>query len=73
MARLLHSGTNWGFALANPPLPAESAPDGALFYFMVFYVYIIQSQKDGSYYKVYTENYYERLIQHNSGVNRMPF
>lgn len=37
---------------------------------MGFYVYIIQSQKDGSYYKGYTENYYERLIQHNSGVSK---
>jgi putative endonuclease len=34
---------------------------------MPFYVYIIQSQKDGSYYKGYSENPYARLTQHNNG------
>jgi putative endonuclease len=34
---------------------------------MAFYVYIIQSKKDKSFYKGYTENYEKRLDQHNKG------
>ena len=34
---------------------------------MPFYVYIIQSQVDGSYYKGFTENPNNRLLQHNAG------
>ena len=33
----------------------------------MFYVYIIQSETDGSFYKGFSENYAERLLQHNSG------
>ncbi|MES2680628.1 MAG: GIY-YIG nuclease family protein [Bacteroidota bacterium] len=36
---------------------------------MPFYVYIIQSRKDNSYYKGFTEDYFERLIQHNDGLS----
>ncbi len=36
---------------------------------MAFYIYIIQSDKDQSYYKGYTEDYNARLIQHNSGLS----
>ncbi|HRO43269.1 MAG TPA: GIY-YIG nuclease family protein [Flavipsychrobacter sp.] len=32
---------------------------------MAFYVYIIQSLKDDSFYKGYSEHPYERLEQHN--------
>ena len=34
---------------------------------MAFYVYIIRSDKDGSYYKGFSENPFERLVQHNAG------
>ena len=34
---------------------------------MPFYVYIIQSQKDKTYYKGFSENPYQRLNQHNNG------
>jgi len=34
---------------------------------MSFYVYIIQSQVDGSYYKGFSENPPNRLLQHNNG------
>ena len=34
---------------------------------MSFYVYIIQSQKDNSFYKGFSENPYQRLAQHNNG------
>jgi putative endonuclease len=34
---------------------------------MAFYVYIIQSQKDGSYYKGFTEDPVLRLQRHNMG------
>jgi putative endonuclease len=34
---------------------------------MPFYVYIIQSKKDNSFYKGFSENPYQRLDQHNNG------
>jgi putative endonuclease len=34
---------------------------------MPFYVYIIQSAQDGSYYKGFSEDPSARLIQHNNG------
>ncbi len=34
---------------------------------MAFYVYILQSDVDGSFYKGFTENYEIRLQQHNNG------
>ena len=34
---------------------------------MSFYVYIIQSQLDNSFYKGYSEDPYKRLLQHNNG------
>jgi len=34
---------------------------------MSFYVYIIQSQADQSYYKGFSENPTNRLVQHNNG------
>ena len=33
----------------------------------MYYVYIIQSEKDGTYYKGFSENYAARLLQHNAG------
>jgi putative endonuclease len=45
---------------------------------MPYYVYIIQSLKDNSYYKGFSENVQQRLIQHNAGEstytkNKMPW
>ncbi|WP_410478372.1 GIY-YIG nuclease family protein [Pedobacter agri] len=37
---------------------------------MAFYVYIIQSAKDESFYKGFTENPISRLIQHNNGESK---
>lgn len=37
---------------------------------MAFYVYIIQSELDGSYYKGSSENYLKRLVEHNEGKSR---
>ena len=37
---------------------------------MAFYVYILQSQKDGTYYKGSTENPIKRLEQHNLGFSK---
>ncbi|PBQ33395.1 endonuclease [Sphingobacteriaceae bacterium] len=37
---------------------------------MAFYVYIIQSTADYSYYKGFTEDYVERLKQHNLGLSK---
>lgn len=36
---------------------------------MAFYVYIIQSKKDNSYYKGSTQNYFQRTEQHNQGLS----
>lgn len=45
---------------------------------MFYYVYVLQSEKDGNYYTGYTNNLERRLSEHNSGkVNstkyRIPF
>jgi len=37
---------------------------------MPFYVYIIQSQKDGTYYVGSTQNIEERLERHNEGRSK---
>ncbi len=37
---------------------------------MPFYVYIIQSSVDGTYYKGITENYFKRIEEHNSWLSR---
>jgi putative endonuclease len=37
---------------------------------MRFYIYIIQSEIDQSYYKGFSENYIERLKQHNDGWSK---
>jgi len=37
---------------------------------MAYYVYVLQSLKDFSYYKGYTENIVVRLERHNNGESR---
>ena len=37
---------------------------------MPFYVYIIQSQRDGTYYVGFTQNIEERLERHNEGRSK---
>jgi len=37
---------------------------------MSYFVYIIQSEKQGIYYKGFTENPQQRLIEHNSDKSR---
>jgi putative endonuclease len=34
-----------------------------------FYVYILKSEKDGTFYKGFTENYWKRLEEHNAGLS----
>jgi putative endonuclease len=36
---------------------------------MPFYVYILKSEKDGTYYKGFTENFTRRLQNHNKGLS----
>ena len=36
---------------------------------MPFYVYIIKSEVDGTYYKGSSENYLQRLSDHNAGLS----
>ncbi len=35
-----------------------------------YYVYIIQSEVDGTFYKGYSTNYLQRLEEHNSGLSQ---
>jgi putative endonuclease len=37
---------------------------------MLYYVYIIKSIRDGTYYKGFSEDPYKRLIQHNNKESR---
>jgi len=37
---------------------------------MAYSVYILQSEVDGSYYKGFTENYKQRLDEHNAGLSQ---
>ncbi len=37
---------------------------------MAFFVYIIQSEADNNYYKGFSENPLERLLQHNAGLSK---
>ena len=37
---------------------------------MPHYVYILQSQSSGNYYKGYTSDYQKRLEEHNAGLSR---
>ena len=37
---------------------------------MPYFVYILQSEKDHSYYKGFTENISKRLFEHNNGFSR---
>jgi putative endonuclease len=37
---------------------------------MPYYVYIIQSEKDGSFYKGFTVDFMKRLQQHNNGESQ---
>ena len=36
----------------------------------MYYVYILRSKSDGTYYKGYTEDYAKRLAEHNSGLSK---
>ncbi|WP_129022377.1 GIY-YIG nuclease family protein [Edaphocola flava] len=36
---------------------------------MVYYVYVICSLKDGSFYKGISENYIKRFAEHNTGLS----
>jgi len=51
----------------DPSGPLKLLNFGKLFLFMAFYVYILQSEIDGSFYKGFTQDYALRLAQHNNG------
>ena len=36
---------------------------------MSYYVYILKSELDGTYYKGSSENYLKRLVDHNAGFS----
>jgi putative endonuclease len=37
---------------------------------MPYYVYIMKSSVDGTYYKGFSENYLQRLEEHNAGLSK---
>ena len=37
---------------------------------MPYYVYILKSEKDGTYYKGSSDNYLKRLEEHNAGLSQ---
>ncbi len=37
---------------------------------MSYFVYIIQSEKDHTYYKGFTQNIEKRMFEHNNGLSR---
>ena len=59
-----HAG---GRGFESRPFRKKLHSNVRLFCFMPFYVYIIQSQADLSYYKGFSENPSRRLLQHNNG------
>gem|GEM_PF-201769 len=56
-----------GRGFESRPVRKISSDKSELISFMAYFVYIIESLQDGSFYKGYSENPYERLIQHNDG------
>ena len=56
----------WG-RVRVPSGPQESSEQSGLFAFMAYYVYIIQSLQDNTYYKGFSEQPQLRLVQHNNG------
>ena len=56
-----------GFESSSTQLGTKSSANAGLFCFVADYVYIIQSEADGSYYKGYSEAPSDRLLQHNAG------
>ena len=55
-----------GVAGSSPVRTAAFPPDVS----MPFYVYIIESETTGLYYKGFSENYLQRLEEHNSNRSR---
>jgi putative endonuclease len=39
-------------------------------FFMPYYVYILKSEKDGTYYKGSSEDYMRRFMEHNEGLSK---
>jgi putative endonuclease len=50
--------------------PFRKIPSLRGFLFMAYYVYILRSQVDGTYYKGFSEDYFQRLSDHNSGLSK---
>jgi putative endonuclease len=55
---------------SRPDRETNEASIGGFFYFMAYYVYIIESISDGTFYKGYTTDYLKRLAEHNAGESQ---
>ena len=67
-----------GRGFESRPVRKRGCQKQPLFYFMPFFVYIIQSQADHSFYKGFSEDVFKRLEQHNAGEssytsNKLPW
>jgi len=56
--------------LTSPVRSAGSSSNEGLFCVMAWYVYIIRSHQDGTYYKGSSENPLKRLNEHNAGLSK---
>ena len=63
-----------GSSLQNCHSPVRIWPTPLLFYYSMimpeFIVYVLQSEKDGTYYTGYTTDINKRISQHNSGESK---
>ena len=48
----------------------KASANAEVFAFMAFYVYILKSRQDGTYYKGSSEQPLKRFIEHNEGKSR---
>jgi putative endonuclease len=59
-----------GRGFESRPVRIEALTKVEAFFVMGFFVYILQSDIDHSYYKGFSEDPIERILQHNSGLSR---
>lgn len=52
------------------PVRSAKALEISRAFFVLYYVYILRSLVDGTYYKGFTENYEKRLEEHNEGLSQ---
>ena len=59
-----------GRGFESRPVRRKLRRNSELFVFMPYYVYILQSEIDGTYYKGSAADYMKRFSEHNAGLSR---